>query len=57
MSDRDDLLTEIELILVPGGASIISASKCKDLYEVYVMTAVIQAAQAEHWSRRSRGHR
>lgn len=50
MSDKDDLLAEIESILAPGGASIISASDLDDLYEAYVMTAVIQAALAEQWT-------
>src|SRR5262245_50127549 len=50
MSDKDDLLAEIDTILAPGGANIISASDLDDLYEAYVMTAVIQAGLAEGWA-------
>jgi len=50
MSDRDDLLAEIESVLGPGGAAVISSSDLDDLYEAYVMTAVIEAALAEQWT-------
>lgn len=49
MSDKDDLLAEIESILAPGGANIISTSDLDDLYQAYVITAVVQAALAEQW--------
>jgi hypothetical protein len=50
VSDKDDLLLEIESILAPGGANVISASDVDDLYEAYVMTAAVQAALAEQWT-------
>jgi hypothetical protein len=50
MAAKDDLLTEISSILAPGGADVISASDLDDLYEAYVVTALVQAALAEQWA-------
>jgi hypothetical protein len=50
VSDKDDLLAEIQTVLMPGGASAISAADLDDLYEAYVITALIQAALAEQWA-------
>jgi len=50
MAAKDDLLAEISSILAPGGVDLISASELDDLYEAYVMTALIQAALAEQWT-------
>jgi hypothetical protein len=50
MAAKDDLLTEISSVLAPGGADVISASDLDDLYEAYVVTALVQAALAEQWA-------
>jgi hypothetical protein len=50
VGDREDLLNEIQSILEPGGTGAISAFDLNDLYESYVLTSLVQAALAEHWT-------
>jgi hypothetical protein len=50
MSDRDDLLTEIRTVLPAGGTVRIEQSELDDLFEAYVLTGLVRAAQAESWS-------
>ena len=50
MSDREDLLAEIRTVLPPGGAVQIGQSELSDLFEAYVLSGLIRAAQAEGWT-------
>ena len=50
MSDREDLLAEILSVVPPGGASQIEQSELNDLFEAYVLSGLVRAAQAEGWA-------
>ena len=50
MSDREDLLAEIRAVLPPGGALQIEQSELNDLFEAYVLSGLVWAAQAEGWT-------
>ena len=52
MPDRDgeDLLAVIRTVLPPGGASQIERSELNDLFEAYVLSGLVLAAQAEQWT-------
>src|SRR3954451_6401396 len=50
MAPKDDLLAGIASVLPPGGSTTISSSGLDDLFEAYVLTALVQAAKAEHWT-------
>ena len=50
MSDREDLLAEIRAVLNPGGTLQIEQSELNDLFEAYVLSGLIRAAQEEGWT-------
>lgn len=50
MSDRDDLLAAIRAVLPPGGVVLIESAELSDLFETYVLTGLIQAAEADGWT-------
>ena len=50
MSDKEDLLEEIRAVLPPGGALQIEQSELNDLFEAYVLSGLVGAAQAEGWT-------
>ena len=50
MSDREDLLAQIRAVLQPGGSLQIEQSKLNDLFEAYVLSGLVRAAQVEGWA-------
>jgi hypothetical protein len=50
MSDRTDLLNEIRAVFPAGATARIASSALNDLFEAYVLSGVLRAAQAESWS-------
>ena len=52
MSDKDraDLLAEIRAVLPPGGSAQVGQSALNDLFEAYVLSGLVRAAQAEGWT-------